>query len=181
MLIISKFHDYYDKASGFGIDKAWVYERHTSGTENKHRYLDQPDAFTRDHIFVTDPVVIGFVGDLYPLLRVHKTKKRFQEWEEKEETEGIYDAETDLDFGNPIWKRGVMPLEFYASNGYEYVITASEDYNRYLEGSSRYSFPSTHAFYRDLFDRGILVKGFGPDVRGGRGPVIKVFKLEAYL
>jgi hypothetical protein len=101
-------------------------------------------------------------------------------WKKEEETTGIYDTKRDVDFdmGNPLWKRGVMPFDFYRAHGYEYVITTSDDYELYLSPPASINFPSIHAFYSDLFVKGVLVKEFVPKPWSRPGPLVKIFKLN---
>ncbi len=102
-------------------------------------------------------------------------------WRDREERGGVHAAVTnrDLDFGNPIWKRGVMPYDYYRAKKYRYVITTSTDYEQYLEGPKKASFPSFHSFYRDLFAKGTLIKEFRPNPWNQPGPIVKIFKLES--
>ena len=113
-------------------------------------------------------------GITYDITQIHHAW-----WKKKEEMQGSYTAVTDrdLDFGNPMRKRGVMPLEYYRSHGYEFFITTSEDYETYLEEPRKTNFPSTSTFYRDIFKKGVLVKEFRADRWYERGPVVKIFKL----
>lgn len=75
MLITSKFHDYYDSASTYGIDKTIVYNR-------TRRELVDPDKigiYSRDFTiksgkgsgnWSTDYFLIGFCGNSFPCIRV---------------------------------------------------------------------------------------------------------------
>jgi 4-amino-4-deoxy-L-arabinose transferase-like glycosyltransferase len=101
-------------------------------------------------------------------------------WQKAESAPGIVEEMTDVDrdMGNPLWKRGVMPFEFYRTNHYQYVITISDDYTRYESESRKAAFPSFHAFYRELFAKGTMVKEFHPDPWKRRGPVVKIFALS---
>jgi 4-amino-4-deoxy-L-arabinose transferase-like glycosyltransferase len=115
-------------------------------------------------------------GVTYDITQIHHAW-----WKGQEEMAGDTAAVTarDIDFGNPLWKRGVMPLAFYQANSYRYIITTSEDYELYLNGPRRATFPFTHAFYRDLFDQATLVKEFHPDPWHRPGPVVKIFRLDS--
>lgn len=79
MLIISKFHDYYDSALVEGVDKTIVYER-------KEYEIEYPSEFTEtsrlgykramfDHNSASDISpsikVVGFCGKLYPVIEKH--------------------------------------------------------------------------------------------------------------
>lgn len=100
-------------------------------------------------------------------------------WKEKEEVSqaNTIISDRDLDFGNPIWGWGVMSFDFYRSSGYQYIITTSEDYAIYMQEPRKSNFPSTYAFYRDLFEKGIMVKEFRPEPWNHSGPVVKIFKI----
>ena len=70
MYIISKFRDYYDSASAWGIDKTCVYKRSTLTLKKKTIYYDY---WRRHDRFVVSKVIIGFCGKIYPCIRVHDT------------------------------------------------------------------------------------------------------------
>lgn len=64
MLIVSKFHDYYDSALSGGVDKTIVYERHTIEDEIEAKidndfypHIPLHDYFNR--------IIIGFCGKMY--------------------------------------------------------------------------------------------------------------------
>ncbi len=80
---------------------------------------------------------------------------------------------------NPIKTVGINDYEFYAENGYEYVVTSSVAYKSYIKENSNKSkkFPSYKRFYDDLFARGKLVKEFNPTELNIPGPTVKIFKL----
>lgn len=72
MLIVSKFHDYYDSASSYGIDKTCVYKR-KSVTIKIKKYANAPSRcaskkFEYEIIFY----VIGFCGRVFPLVETKK-------------------------------------------------------------------------------------------------------------
>lgn len=74
MRIISKFHDYYDTALGYGADPNVLYIRSEEIVDVEppsRTYLY--DRFTRLE-FDVDRVVIGFCGKLYPVLVLEETK-----------------------------------------------------------------------------------------------------------
>ncbi|AMQ65954.1 hypothetical protein AAY80_169 [Stenotrophomonas phage vB_SmaS-DLP_6] len=74
MLIVSKFHDYYDSAAGFGVDKALVYKRVSEvggflrlprlrgagPTEERHRLKDGTLVYIKAEI-----VPLVFCGDVF--------------------------------------------------------------------------------------------------------------------
>ena len=84
MLIISKFHDYYDTATAYGIDKECVYARTPIDLEDEElfpHWRDYMDSFLyiapnnikhcykeKEYIFYSG--IIGFCGKLYPYIKV---------------------------------------------------------------------------------------------------------------
>lgn len=88
------------------------------------------------------------------------------------------DTEKDLDMGNPLKARGVMPYDFYRVQGFEYVVTDRKTYESYLQEPRKTRFPSMYGFYRDLIERGVLVKEFTPDEWSRRGPIVQIFRLQ---
>ena len=107
---------------------------------------------------------------------------RIQWWREKEEQPGVYYAtsEYDLDMGNPLKAVGVMPYRFYKKNGYDYIIVTSDKYRTFLENDSQKSirYPSFHKFYKTLFENGLLIKEFRPEIMKSHGPIVKIFKVS---
>ena len=84
MLIVSKFHDYYDTASAYGIDKEWVYKREKKDTyinvQKGSRFWTRSDLDfyideikTRKYKYVIKKRLIGFCGQLRPLLIIIKS------------------------------------------------------------------------------------------------------------
>src|SRR5258708_2529651 len=72
MLIVPKFHDYYDTASSFGIDKTCVYVRKSQCFVIK-QYAPYPSNYQSERFrFELYKRVIGFCGNLYPVLVVSK-------------------------------------------------------------------------------------------------------------
>ena len=102
-------------------------------------------------------------------------------WRNKEIDDKVADAVTeyDKDMANPIKKVGVMDLESYIKDGYEYVITSSRAYASYikLNNSKGKNFPSYKRFYEGLFLKGEVIKEFDPAKLGLPGPKIKIIKL----
>ena len=102
MLIISKFHDYYDSAIGMGIDKPVVYERHTDETNwQQHTH--------KDHSYVGQKVgrgatlwridllcrEIGFCGKWYRCVRAEISP---YDWRAKVAPSVFWDAESFAEF-----------------------------------------------------------------------------------
>lgn len=75
MLISSKFHDYYDTAMTYGIDKECIYNRNTEEKDFKiklpYRIHDiYVDKNTKADI---EPLIIGFCGKIYPCIKISYT------------------------------------------------------------------------------------------------------------
>lgn len=81
MLIASKFHDYYDVAMKYGVDKTVVYER--SGDTVKMKQYDELIPSTEEtgsvrigrqiYNFTFYKLIVGFCGKLYPLMHVKRS------------------------------------------------------------------------------------------------------------
>jgi len=71
MLIISKFHDYYDTAIAFGVDKTIVYNRKTETLkkENRWRYRHETKG-TKKYSYESDKLTIGFCGEVFPIVKI---------------------------------------------------------------------------------------------------------------
>lgn len=102
MLIVSKFHDYYDTASIYGVDKTCVYLRneekievHGRGWRNdpyvslkdgKRLQLGQVASYETKRFvgasYEFKKAVLGFCGHIYPLIKVIKTSSTLPHTEE---------------------------------------------------------------------------------------------------
>lgn len=73
MKIISKFKDYYDTASSYGIDKEVLYVR----TPHKTKLTNKQNGFGRLNSYINgyevEKRLIGFCGEIYPLLILYPT------------------------------------------------------------------------------------------------------------
>ena len=68
MKLHTDFHDYYDTAVGYGRDSKVYYNRFTREVKKRFKpKLDFPRAFW-DAI----PFLLGFCGEIYPILRIAK-------------------------------------------------------------------------------------------------------------
>ena len=65
MLIISKFHDYYDTAISYGVDKSIVYNRATKDDRDKRRRY-RSNLYNEKQEWTVDMFVVGFCGKTYP-------------------------------------------------------------------------------------------------------------------
>lgn len=70
MLIVSKFHDYYDVGMKLGVDKTVVYDRKTTPIEGKFPCLD-----TAPKISEWKTGVLGFCGKFYPFVYLASNSK----------------------------------------------------------------------------------------------------------
>jgi 4-amino-4-deoxy-L-arabinose transferase-like glycosyltransferase len=107
-------------------------------------------------------------------------KIRFPWWLSKFEKYGYHELNKpfDRDHGNPLRPVGVESYSYYIENDVKYAIVHSDKYEKYFTSSNvSRNFPEFAEFYKELFDRGILLKEFYPD-RNSRGPVVKVFRLD---
>lgn len=78
MRIVSKFKDYYDGASAYGIDKECVYVRHTKDLDCKHYvYSDLEHYFTKNYNFEypNEGFFIGFTGQIFPGIAILKRSR----------------------------------------------------------------------------------------------------------
>ena len=68
MLLIKKFHDYYDTALGYGVDKSIVYKRKTEKRKiDLNQYFKSiHSTYTANSIYWGSFGVISFCGKLYP-------------------------------------------------------------------------------------------------------------------
>ena len=85
MLIISKFHDYYDTASAYGIDKTVVFQRTNKFIKSKGDELEKLLPYgeelklnkDREIInVIVNKSIVGFCGQIYPLVSVEITSWR---------------------------------------------------------------------------------------------------------
>lgn len=98
MLTNSAFKDYYDNIMSTGVDRDCIYNRKTEAAEYRkticpHLYTEGDDRFNE---YVFHPLIIGFFGKLYPVIRI--TKKELVM--EKSNNTYIYNMNDFLDFMN---------------------------------------------------------------------------------
>ncbi|MDI6892275.1 MAG: glycosyltransferase family 39 protein [Actinomycetota bacterium] len=69
------------------------------------------------------------------------------------------------------------PLDFYAKEGFDYLVFSSGSYARFFKEPQKY--PNQVEGYKKLFEKGILIKEFKADdrVEGFLSPTIKIFKV----
>lgn len=151
MLIKSKFHDYYDTASAYGIDKECIYVREETILDGKFEFDDPFSKRWPDHDtlkkrkkgvsyeYVVKTFVVGFCGTLYPLIVVMKYHK--EEVEEKEVTVTekfhFYSAEKLMEFykeqGFKVSEErpGKWTSRYFDATGNEHRINVVFDPNNY--------------------------------------------------
>lgn len=83
MLIVNKeFHDYYDTAMVYGIDKTIVYDRKRKeiNFKDKKRWFFSTQCVERgDQAYYLYPKLLGFCGEFIPLIRCEKHSDGVQE------------------------------------------------------------------------------------------------------
>ena len=91
------------------------------------------------------------------------------------------DSEYDKDMGNPLKPVGVFSYDYYVDHNFQYAIVHSYQYEDFLASDSAdaNSFPAFHRFYSDLFAQGTLVKEFSPNDSGGKGPVVRIYRITS--
>jgi hypothetical protein len=159
MLIVSKFHDYYDTASIHGVDKTCVYLRNEEKMEihgrgwNSEPYILLKDGTrfplgkvasyeTKRYVsadYEFKKAILGFCGEIYPLIKVIKTYNGYPA--PSPETYCFYDQPS---FANFIAEEGIVSKKYrYGSWGRERFDLDSDqginnffDHNRWtkLEG-----------------------------------------------
>ncbi|MBI5742138.1 MAG: glycosyltransferase family 39 protein [Nitrospirae bacterium] len=89
-------------------------------------------------------------------------------------------SEFDREMANPVKEVGINNYDYYAAEGYKYVITSEEIYKLFfMRGGDRaVNFPSYKKFYDDLFARGTLIKEFNASDMDLPGPTIKIFRIS---
>lgn len=107
MLIVSKFHDYYDTASVYGVDKEYVYNRTEKMVKSSiSKENDWKNHWPYEEVFVkkkanatteykVNKQVIGFCGKLHPVVVVNK---KLISTGSKVDRFSFYDIDKALDF-----------------------------------------------------------------------------------
>lgn len=74
MLIVSKFHDYYDTAIAYGVDKECVYARTIETLKSKSRWSgnETSEYSTKDYKLCITPYSIGFCGAIYKCIKIQE-------------------------------------------------------------------------------------------------------------
>ena len=70
MLILSKFHDYYDTAIAFGVDKTIIYRRKTEVVVDGNGYFCESHIYIKNKRYIYTKLIIGFAGVMYPVIMV---------------------------------------------------------------------------------------------------------------
>ncbi len=102
-------------------------------------------------------------------------------WRKSFEASGMHtlDSEFDRDMGNPLRSVGVETYDNYIEQGFQFAIVHSDHYRPFLrnDAKKRNRFPAYSAFYRELMDRGHLLKEFAPG-NAFHGPVVRVYRFS---
>ena len=102
MRIISKFHDYYDSAMRYGIDKECVYVRESKElpyNRPAYRYFDwrresfDVDTYYRPNTMI-QKMIVGFCGNIHRLIKVHYTNWDKYVFHRNELNGAFYSADT---------------------------------------------------------------------------------------
>ncbi len=101
-------------------------------------------------------------------------------WLPEEVLGGVNKLETekDLDMGNPLKLRGVMSLNHYVQDGFEFAVIHSDVYKKYSREPKKTRFPSFAQFYQDLRGQGELIKKIEPDPWLRRGPTVEIYRIN---
>jgi hypothetical protein len=85
-------------------------------------------------------------------------------------------AGTDFDYSEaPSGLARLGTLEELRAQGYTYVVTSSNAYQRFFDNPGIY--PELRGFYEELFAEGELVKEIQPAATMG-GPVVRIYRLD---
>ena len=111
----------------------------------------------------------------YDILKIYRPW-----WLPEEGLGGVKKLETekDLDMGNPLKLRGVMPLNYYVQQGFELAVIHSDVYKKYSTEPKKSQFPSFAQFYQDLREKGELIKAINPDPWLRRGPRVEIYRIN---
>jgi hypothetical protein len=103
-------------------------------------------------------------------------------WRSKEVQSGVHTLTTvyDKDMGNPLKPVGVEEYDYYPKNGFEYAVVHSDRYSSFLKADSTNTkrYPSFSQFYKDLFEKGTIIKEFDNENGKRPGPVVKILRFE---
>ena len=94
MLIISKFHDYYDSAIAYGVDKTCVYERTTKIIEENKWVNPYAEFNNKTSGFHLTKHTIGFAGNIYRCVKVIERNR----YTHKNQELCFYKAETLIEY-----------------------------------------------------------------------------------
>lgn len=87
MLIVSKFHDYYDSCASTGVDKTVVYSRKNILIDYKYDKLLRPyytekvtsNSSKNRSVYNVKKILVGFCGQIYPLVQFEKLSQEGEE------------------------------------------------------------------------------------------------------
>ncbi len=70
MLIVSKFHDYYDSAATYGIDRKVVYKRVQKEVKFNKRLHHTMYSYKGSSLYDIKRAIVGVAGEIYPMVYV---------------------------------------------------------------------------------------------------------------
>ena len=105
---------------------------------------------------------------------------RFPWWRDKEVESGVHllNSKYDRDMGNPLKPVGVATYDFYIKEGFKYAVVHSRGYQSFLvDNAIAKKFSSFSKFYRELFNKGKLIKTFSSNTsKKWRGPEVRIYE-----
>jgi len=134
MRIVSKFRDYYDTASAYGIDKECVYVRKTENAPYKKYCLKEHWKFcnTRDDFYEYPnfSFVVGFAGEIITGIYIHK-RKRYTIGEE--EINIFYSSQEVIDYMQGEGFDTSGKRSYWFRNEHNYSITNHKELKAFFE------------------------------------------------
>ncbi len=85
MKLYTDFHDYYDNAVGFGIDKNVHYNRFTKEVEIKIKARSDIPRYLEAYL-------LGFCGRIYPIVALNKYSRSIYSWENDYEEDKVVET-----------------------------------------------------------------------------------------
>lgn len=176
MLIVSKFHDYYDTASVHGVDKTCVYKRDKSFVEVKRVHwgdpefiklpdgdrFNIPESFGSDTLGIFDAhrMILGFCGEFFPVVILER-----HNWSTaKPERYAFYSYQRLSDF---LESRGMKPKTGTTSRYNRYRLDTFSGISNFFDTNALKKYNGLfHAYKTPIF----LFSSHNPDgpIRSGR-------------
>lgn len=100
-------------------------------------------------------------------------------WKMEENGEGTFQlsSEYDREFGNPIKEWGVLSLEDYRVQGFQYLITTEFQMHTYVDSPRHTGFPSFVRFYQAVEREASLLHFIDPHPLKRPGPKVFIYQL----